>query len=65
MTLGIQTFPVGATVGAAATPIDVRFTTPLLAEAGTFVHIILQMPIATNTATEVFRGTCMIDAAWV
>ena len=61
LALGLQTFPVGATVGATATPIDITFNVPLFAEAGTFVHVILKMPVATNTATEVFRGTVLIN----
>jgi len=59
--LGLQTFPVGATVGATATPINHSFRTPQLVEAGTFVHVILKMPIATATATEIFRGTVMLE----
>lgn len=59
--LGVQSFALAAAVGAAAPPIDIRLDSPLLVEAGTFVHIILKMPIATATATEIFRGTCMIN----
>lgn len=65
ITLGIQTFPVGAAIGATATDITRTFAVPLLAEAGTFVQVILKMPIGTATATEVFRGVCAIDAVWV
>ena len=64
LTLGIQSFPVAAAVGATATPIERTFSTPLLAEAGTFVHIILKMPVATATATEIFRGVCLIEGFW-
>lgn len=63
-TLGIQTFPVGATVGAIATDIVRTFNCPLYANPGEVVHILLKMPIATNTATEIFRGTVMVDAQW-
>jgi hypothetical protein len=59
--LGIQTFPVGAAVGAAAENLNFTFTTPLVSEPGTIVHIFLKMPIATATATEVFRGTVRVN----
>jgi hypothetical protein len=60
--LGVQTMPIGTTVGAMATPtIDVKFSTPLMVEAGTYCHIILRMPIATATATEILRGVVMIN----
>ena len=65
LALGTQTFPVGATVGATAAEIVRTFNCPLYAEAGTFVHVILKVPIGTATATEIFRGTCSIDAMWV
>lgn len=58
--LGIQSFPVGAAVGQNATSIIREFRAPLVANAGEFVHVILKMPIATATATEIFRGTCSI-----
>lgn len=61
--LGIQTFPVGATVGAAATPVVANFE-PVAVNAGEFVHIILKMPIGTATATEIFRGTVRIQGFW-
>jgi hypothetical protein len=62
--LGIQTFPVGATVGAAAVPVIANWTAPLCVNAGEYVHIILKMPIGTATATEIFRGTVRIEAYW-
>ena len=61
--LGIQSFPVAATVGAAASPIVANFE-PLVANAGEFVHIILKVPIGTATATEIFRGTVRVEAYW-
>ena len=59
--LGVQSFPVGAAVGAVANTVEVNFDSPLYVEAGTFAHIILTMPIATATATEIFRGTVLIN----
>ncbi len=62
--LGIQSFPIGAAVGAQATGIAVTFDSPLYVDSGTFVHLILKMPIATATATEIFRGVAAINGYW-
>lgn len=59
--LGVQSFAVGAAIGAVANTIDVNLDAPLYVEAGTFVHIILQMPVATATASQVIRGTVFIN----
>ncbi len=59
--LGFQSFPIGAAIGATATPIDRSFQTPLVAEAGTFVHVILKLPLGTATASQIVRGTCLIE----
>lgn len=64
--LGVQSFAVGAAVGAKGDRIDINFSAaPLPCEAGSFVHLILKMPIATATATEIFRGTATIQAQYV
>ena len=62
--LGIQSFPVGAAVGALAAEIDVNLDAPLTVEPGTYVHIILKVPIGTATATEIFRGIVGINGYW-
>lgn len=62
--LGVQSLPVGAAVGASATPIDVQFKAPLVAEAGTWVHIILKMPVASATVSQIVRGVVSINAMW-
>ena len=62
--VGIQTFPVGAAVGAAAVPINVQGGILGVAMPGEFVHVILKMPIATATATEIFRGTVALWGYW-
>jgi len=60
--LGTQYFAIATPVGGQADKmIDVKFLTPLLVEPGTYCHIILKIPLSTNTATEIFRGTCMIN----
>jgi len=59
--LGAQYLPIGAAVGAVANAIDVNFKeSPEMVEAGTWVHLILKMPVATATSTEVIRGTAAI-----
>lgn len=61
VTIGTQSFPVGATVGAVANDIVWNPGTPLVCFPSRFLHVILKMPIATATATEIFRGTVVID----
>jgi len=48
--LGVQSLPVGAAIGASANRIDINLDAPLVAEPGTFVHVILKMPVATATS---------------
>lgn len=65
LTLGIQSFPIGAAVGALATDINVDFgDVPVMCEPGCFVHVILKMPIATATATQVLRGTVLVHGVF-
>jgi hypothetical protein len=57
--LGIQSLPIGAAVGAQAQSISRQFPLsdcPLIAGPGRLLIIGLKMPIATATATEIFRG---------
>ncbi len=54
--LGIQAFLSGAAIGAMATDIVRRFKTPLIVRPGRFAHVILQMPVATATGSQVIRG---------
>lgn len=59
--LGEQGFIVGAAIGATANDIDHAFQTPMVANPGEFVHIILRVPVGTATASEIFRGTVLIE----
>jgi len=59
--LGSQSFPIGAVPGANAQRISKQFTTPLVCPSGRFVHVILRMPVATATATEIFQGLVNIE----
>lgn len=59
--LGIQSFPIGAAVGAQATLIDVKLDAPCIIPPGGRAHIILKTPIGTATATQVIRGLVYIN----
>ena len=64
LALGVQSFVVGAAVGAQAPRIDVNLDAPLVVEPGTFLHVILRIPVGTATATEVFRGQVGLNCYW-
>lgn len=59
--LGVQSIPIGTAIGGNVTPIDVNLDAPLYVAAGTFVHIILRMPVGTATASQIIRGLAMIN----
>jgi hypothetical protein len=59
--LGIQTFPIGSLVGAQAQTVTSIFTSPLIIEPGTYCQIILKMPLASATASQLYRGVCQIN----
>lgn len=61
LNLGVQSFPVGAAIGADAVDISRTFSSPQFVEQGTYVHIILKMPIATATASQSIRGVVSIE----
>ena len=56
-TLGSHSLPVGAAIGANAPDISYQFAAPLYCEAGTYVVVILKMPVGTATASQTIRGT--------
>lgn len=62
--IGIQSFAVGAAVGAQANTLDRVFQQPLVVNAGNYLHVILKMPIGTATASQIIRGTVTIDGTW-
>lgn len=61
--MGTQAFVVGAVIGQCAESIEMNFG-PITVESGRFLHIILQVPIGTATASQVIRGDVFIDAHW-
>ena len=63
--LGVQSFIVGAAIGASAEAIDLKFTSPLIAEPGTYVHIIVKVFVGTATASQIIRGVVYVDAQYM
>lgn len=59
--LGLQSFPVGAAIGAVTTDVVRTFPTSLVVDSGRYLHIILEIPIGTATASEVIRGDVTIN----
>lgn len=64
LSLGVQSFVVGALAGQSANRVDVNLDAPVVCEPGTYVHLILRMPYGTATATEIFRGQVGFNAYW-
>lgn len=61
-TIGIQSFPTGAAVGAQASQaVDWRPSAPIVVESGLTFHVILKMPVGTATASQVVRGIVDVD----
>ncbi len=55
--IGAQAFVVGAAVGANAERVSADFSqAPLVTNAGRIMTVILRMPVATNTASQVIQG---------
>ena len=58
--LGMQGFIVAAAIGAAAPDVAADLSTPLVCDSGRFVHVIVQVPVGTATASQVIRGDVTI-----
>jgi hypothetical protein len=59
--IGSQAFPIASAIGAIQPGIPWTPGTPMAVQPGRFLHIILKMPVASATATEIFRGSVAID----
>ncbi len=59
--LGIQSLLVSAGIGAMANDLSRTFEVGIVCQPSRFFHIILQMPVATATASQVIRGDVMVD----
>jgi hypothetical protein len=64
ITLGMQVLPALGAIGQMAAPVAVGLDAPLYVAAGTFVHVILKMPVGLATASQIIRGTVMINGYW-
>ncbi len=59
--LGTQALLTSAAIGATAPDLVRTFNTPIVVKPGRFIHTILQMPVATATASQVLRGDVMFN----
>jgi hypothetical protein len=63
--LGVQNIPTISSVGTMARPmINNELITPLMVESGTYLHIILKIPIGVETPLLVYRGNVSINGYW-
>ena len=60
LSLGCQSWVVGDVEGKGAEAIDVTFESGIVADPGTFIHIILRVPVGTATASQQITGTVTI-----
>lgn len=65
LALGAQSIAVGTPIGGQADRrLDVNLDAPLVVEPGTYLHIILKVPVGTATASEVIQGVVGINGYW-
>ena len=62
--LGMQSFVVGAAIGAMANTIDINLDAPITVEPGTYFILYYKQFLGTATASQIIRGTCMINGYW-
>lgn len=65
LALGMQSWVVGAAIGAPASAIDVEFHPPLAVHPGNFLQVIVKVLIGTATASQQIRGTVAIQGEYV
>lgn len=59
--LGAQDLPVAAAIGARAQRLSKQFATPIVCGPGRYLDIILRMPVATATASQVIAGMVNVE----
>lgn len=59
--IGLQAFALSSVIGAIATDVSRRFETPIVVDSGRFFHIILQIPLAAATSSQIFRGDVFVN----
>lgn len=62
--LGNQVFAIADAIGKQAARIDVNLDAPVVVEPGTYLHVILKMPLGTATASQIIRGVVGINGYW-
>lgn len=59
--IGMQGFQIAAGIGACASDVVADFSqAPIAVESGRFVHVIVQVPVGTATASQVIRGDVVV-----
>ena len=62
--IGCQYMPIGSVIGYCCNALDINLDAPVYVEAGSWVHIILKMPVASATASQIVRGLVNINGYW-
>ena len=62
--LGMQSFIVGAGIGSQGADLVRWFEVPPICQPSSYVHIILQIPVGTATASQVIRGDAFVDGCF-
>lgn len=62
--LGLQSLAISAAIGAQPADIVRRFDTPLVIDAGRFLHVILQVPVGLATGSQILRGVVTINGCF-
>jgi hypothetical protein len=60
-TLGIQSWPIAAAIGAQAAKIDINLDAPIVCEPGCYFIVYYKFISGTATANQAIRGTCFIN----
>ena len=59
--LGMQSFAVGAAIGALAVPIDINLDAPVVVHGGEYISFAMKVLLGTATASQAFRGLIMVN----
>lgn len=62
---GVQSWIVGAAIGAPAEAIDIELNPPVAVHPGNFLHVIVKVPVGTATASQVIRGIVAVQGEYV
>lgn len=59
--LGLQSFAVGAAIGAVANTVDINLDAPVVVHGGEYVSFALKVLVGTATASQTLRGLIMVN----